>query len=68
MASVFLKCRSNISHETYLAEMPAGWRLCPPEDGEESEISRDEFEATPKKEVCPMLIDGERCMLFEAVH
>jgi hypothetical protein len=65
--TVFLKFHSELTHRTFLAEMPVGWRLSPWEDGEEIEISREVFEATPKKEVCAMLVDGERRMLFEAM-
>jgi hypothetical protein len=43
--TVFLKCHPAVTHRTFLAEMPVGWRLSPPEfGGEELEISREDFE------------------------
>lgn len=67
MTDVFLKSHSRRTHRTYLAEMPVGWCLLLPEECEEREISREEFEATPKTEFCRILIEGKRRTLFEAV-
>jgi hypothetical protein len=66
--TVFMKFHSAVNHRTFLAEMPVGWRLSPPEFGKEIEISREDFEAIHKTEVCPMLIDGQRYMLFEEMR
>jgi phage FluMu gp28-like protein len=63
----FLRSVSNISHKTYLAEMPVGWSLELVQNAKEHEISREEFEATPKKEVGPIFIEGKLRTLFEAI-
>lgn len=57
---------SNYSGKTFVADLPPGWALVPPNvAGPLEAISQEEFNSLKKEEIGTILVDGERYSLFE---